>query len=170
MIASLHWERGCLARSQKMLFLVFLILSLATGESLTFFALSFLGYIIQIMASGALGEKTKMKNNRYSSLSNYHGQVRGLRTLSALSHSIITKTLGSKHYCSHFIHRKIKVSLKEIECLSKAIWQNQGLNPCLSDSKVNILSHYSTVFCLRLYTYRKCCKKQIMAKEIMECL
>lgn len=61
MIASLLWERGGLARDQKMLVLVFLILFLATGESLNFFPLSFLRYKMQIMISGALGVKMKIK-------------------------------------------------------------------------------------------------------------
>lgn len=49
MVAFLLWERGGLGRGQKMLVLVFLILFLATGESLNFFPLSFLRYKMQIM-------------------------------------------------------------------------------------------------------------------------
>lgn len=41
---SLHWERSGLARNQKILILVFLVLFVETNESLNFLALSFLRY------------------------------------------------------------------------------------------------------------------------------
>ena len=75
--------------------LVFLIFSLAIGESHNFFALNFLKYKRQVMKSECLREKMKVKNNRYSLLSIYKGLVPELKTLSVLFHTIITKTLGS---------------------------------------------------------------------------
>lgn len=66
---------------------------------------------------------------------------------------------------------KIKVSVKEIKCLPKVMWQNQDLNPVFSNSKVNILNPYSRVHCLRQHAYRKCHKKtNNRGGEIMEYL
>lgn len=46
MFTSLHRERSSLAKNQKILILVFLVLFVATNESLNFLALSFLRYKI----------------------------------------------------------------------------------------------------------------------------